>query len=256
MEKKPSLSNWRGLFGIISPTFTAGSLEELIRMLPGGLGVLQIHNDLQAHTRDEFERVIANYEAGIKKLADQGCNLICPSGAPPFMVLGAKKEAALLKTWEKKYGVPLFTASNNHVTCLRALGIKKMIAATYNFGSGTDKLFHKYLLDSGFKVLDMPFVPLDANFASTVSMEAAYSIIRRSVFEHPDADGILLIGGGWRDLRVINLLERDTGLPVVHHVAGRAWEILKRFRIQEPKEGYGRLLRDLPEPATPLPPVA
>jgi hypothetical protein len=33
MAQRRTLSSWRGIFGIVSPTFTAGSLEELIGVL-------------------------------------------------------------------------------------------------------------------------------------------------------------------------------------------------------------------------------
>ncbi len=255
MAKKRTLSNWRGTFGIVSPTFTAGSLEELIRLLPRGIGVLQVQNDLREHTAAEFKRVIAGYEERIAKLAEVECDLITPSGAPPFMVQGFKKETSLVKGWERKFKIPMFTASQNLVHALGALRCRNLIAATYDFGAGTDKMFRKYLTQAGFKVLDMAMVPLDPNFAATVSMEAAYPIIRRACFKHKAADGILLIGGGWRDMRIIELLENDTGLPVVHHVVSRAWEVMKRFRVNEPKPGHGRLLRDLPEPRRAFAPI-
>lgn len=255
MAQRRTLSSWRGIFGIVSPTFTAGSLEELIRLLPQGIGVLQVQNDLREHTTAEFKRVIAGYQERIAKLAEEGCDLISPSGAPPFMVQGFKKETSLVKGWERKFKTPMFTASQNLVHALKALRVRNPIAATYDFGSGSDKMFRKYLTEAGFKILDMALVPLDNNFAATVSMEAAHPIIRRACFRHKAADGILLIGGGWRDLRVIELLEKDTGLPVVHHVASRAWEVMKRFRVNEPKTGHGQLLRELPEPRKAFPPI-
>ena len=39
-------------------------------------------------------------------------------------------------------------------------------------------------------------------------------------------------------------LERDLGVPVVHPVTARAWEIQKRLHIRKPVTGYGRLLAD------------
>ena len=38
-------------------------------------------------------------------------------------------------------------------------------------------------------------------------------------------------------------------VPVVHANIAPAWEIMKRLRVREPRSGFGRLLRELPEMA-------
>jgi maleate cis-trans isomerase len=46
-------------------------------------------------------------------------------------------------------------------------------------------------------------------------------------------------------LPVIDVLEQDLGLPVVHPVPARCWEIQKRLHIDQPVAGYGVLLREM-----------
>ena len=41
-------------------------------------------------------------------------------------------------------------------------------------------------------------------------------------------------------------LAASLGVPVVHPVTARAWEIQKRLRVRKPVKGYGRLLETLP----------
>jgi maleate cis-trans isomerase len=55
-----------------------------------------------------------------------------------------------------------------------------------------------------------------------------------------------MLGSGWRTLDIIAKLERDLGVPVVHPVTARAWEIQKRLRMRKPVKGFGRLLQTLP----------
>ncbi|MGZ3294442.1 MAG: aspartate racemase/maleate isomerase family protein, partial [Xanthobacteraceae bacterium] len=73
-----------------------------------------------------------------------------------------------------------------------------------------------------------------------------YAHIKRSFRKHKDAEAIYMLGSGWRTLDIIAKLERDLGVPVVHPVTARAWEILKRLRTRKPVAGYGRLLQTLP----------
>ncbi|MFT5538905.1 MAG: maleate cis-trans isomerase, partial [Alphaproteobacteria bacterium] len=36
------------------------------------------------------------------------------------------------------------------------------------------------------------------------------------------------------------------GVPVIHPVTARVWEIQKRLKVHEPRAGYGVLLDELP----------
>jgi maleate cis-trans isomerase len=45
---------------------------------------------------------------------------------------------------------------------------------------------------------------------------------------------------------VVELLEQDLQIPVVHANIARAWEIQKRLLIHQPLKGFGRLYEQLP----------
>jgi maleate cis-trans isomerase len=46
-------------------------------------------------------------------------------------------------------------------------------------------------------------------------------------------------------LPVIDMLEQDLGVPVIHPVPARAWEIQHRLSIRQPVKGFGRLLAEM-----------
>ena len=62
---------WRGVVGIIKPTMRPGGLEDMIRLLPDGIGVIPLYNDIRRGTRDEFDEVMADYDEKVARLADQ-----------------------------------------------------------------------------------------------------------------------------------------------------------------------------------------
>ena len=71
-----------------------GPTEELIRLLPEGIGVIPLFLDIREGTAAEFKRVVASYEPQVALLAEQNCDLIHLIGAPPnndfkFIALGA-----------------------------------------------------------------------------------------------------------------------------------------------------------------------
>src|SRR5882724_6799439 len=120
-----------GTVGIVRPTARAGGFEDLIRMLPAGIGVTHTCLSVQRGTLDEFKKVIQDYEEKVAELAEAGVDVINPSGAPPFMVLGYQGEQALLKTWEKKYKTAIFTSGTTTLDALRAFKVKRFVGATY-----------------------------------------------------------------------------------------------------------------------------
>jgi maleate isomerase len=63
---------------------------------------------------------------------------------------------------------------------------------------------------------------------------------------HCDADGIYFQGGKLRILDIVEPLEQDLGVPVIHPGLAQCWEIQKRLHVRQPVAGYGRLMADLP----------
>src|SRR4051812_7781287 len=156
-----AFSSMHGIVGLINPTMRPGPTEELIRLLPEGIGVIPLFLNIQEGTRAEFKRVVATYEPQVALLAEQRCDLIHLIGAPPFMVLGRKAETQLIASWRKKYRTPIFTVAQNHVAALKALNAKSIIGATY-FPARLNTIFAQYMRDAGFDVLamdgiDVPF---------------------------------------------------------------------------------------------------
>ena len=77
------------------------------------------------------------------------------------------------------------------------------------------------------------------------SVETLYAHVKRLYRRHRDADGVYIQGGGWQTVRVIELLEKDLRIPVVHATICEAWQIHKQLDVRETKPGYGRLLAEL-----------
>src|SRR5215470_11549979 len=227
-----AFSSWRGVVGCIKPTLRPGGLEELIRMLPEGIGVIPLFLNIREGTTDEFKRATAPYEPLVMQLAEAGCDLIHPEGAPPFMLLGFKGEAELLAKWEKEYQRPFFTSGSNHVRALRALKAKRI-------------LFAKYFIEAGFHVLGMEGMKVDFDKVGELAAEQVYAHVKRAFLKHREADAIYLLGTGWRVLPIIDLLEQDLGVPVVHPVPARCWEMQLRLSVHQPVKGYGRLLAEM-----------
>ena len=241
-----AFTSWRGIVGMVHPTLRPGSTEEFIRLAPEGIGVIPLFVNIKRGTRDEFDKQIELYEPHVKLLAEEGCDVIHPSGAPPFIVHGFAGERKITDRWEKMYKVPFFTSGQNHVKALRALKAKSIVGATY-FPAELNKTFAKYFEDAGFKVKAMEGIDVPFNKVQELAAEQVYVHIKKAFLAAKGADAIYMMGTGWRTLPIIQMLEDDLEVPVVHPVPSRVWECQKLLRINEPKKGYGTLLATLPK---------
>ena len=240
-----AFSSWRGVVGMINPTMRPGVTEEVIRLLPEGIACIPLFLNIRRGTEDEFKAMMPHYEKAIAQLAEVGCDLIHPHGAPPFMVQGRKREAALVKGWEKKYKVPIFTVAQNHVRALQAFKARSIVGATY-FPARLNTVFAKYMRDAGFQVRGMDGIDVPFDKVQELAAEQVYAHIKKSFLKHKGADAIYMLGSGWRTLNIIRTLEQDLQVPVVHPVTARVWEMQKRLHVREPRKGYGALLEAMP----------
>jgi maleate cis-trans isomerase len=242
-------SSWRGTVGIIKPTLRVGGIEEFCRLLPEGIGVLPLFLNIRKGTVDEFKGVLDHFEERVKELAEAEVDLIHPEGAPPFMVHGLDGERAITDRWEQRYGIPIVTAPQTQVEALRALGIRRIVGVTY-FRGEINETFSRYFRDAGFEVLAMEGMDVDFDAVQRLSSREIYAHTRAAYLKHPRADGIYMLGSGWRCLDILELLEQDLQVPVVHAMTARIWAIEQRLHVREAIRGYGRLLAELPHPAT------
>ncbi|HEV8341535.1 MAG TPA: hypothetical protein VGR30_04095 [Candidatus Binatia bacterium] len=239
-------ASWRGTVGVVKPTYGSGSLVEFIRLLPEGVGVIPVYAGIKEHTERGYLDALETYNERVAELARIGVDLMHPEGAPPFMVRSYKGEQEIVKQWEEKYKVPIFTSGMTQAEALRALGIKRFVGCTYYSDNKLNELFTRYFTDAGFEVLAMEGMNTSPNEAGNISSQEIYLHLKRSFLKHPGAQGIYLLGSGaWRVIDVVPA-EEDLGVPVVHPVAARVWYVQKRLHVRQTVQGAGRLLAELP----------
>ena len=239
-----SFTLWRGVVGMVRPTRRPGTLEELIRLLPEGIGIVPLLLNFKAGSNAEFAQSIPLYERFAAELAEQGVDVIMLAGAPPFMLLGPEAEARLTREWETRFKTPVVSDPQMQVAGLRAMRIRKFIGASYS--ALQNQIVLDYMTKAGFQVLSMEPIDVPFDQVAQISVETLYAHVKRLFRQHPDADGVYIQGGGWQTARVVDLLEKDLGIPVVHATICQAWQIHKRLSVRETTPGYGRLLSELP----------
>jgi maleate isomerase len=232
--------------GVIKPTLTSKSLNDLEALLPSDIELVAEYMGFEYRSVEEFAKSIPVYAEKVASLAAKGVDMIHPEGAPPFMLQGLAEERRLIGEWEARHSIPVFTTGTTQVAALRALGIRSFAGISPFEGVLADAFTH-YFRDAGFEVLSMGRpAALDRDLSSLSPDEIHASIVTavRSVPGKPEA--LYILGSAWRSLDVLDGLERDLGMPVLHPVVVRCWYILQRLGRQKRFERQGRLLEQMP----------
>lgn len=243
-----SYTSWRGVVGLIKPGYRPGSLEEIIRLLPEGIGVIPLYLDegIKEGTQKELLDAMEPIKEKVAKLAALKVDLIHPMGAPPFILRGYRGEEEIVKSLEDKHGIPVITSGMTQVEALKALGVKRMVGITY-FGDETNRKSAAYFREAGFEVLAIEGIASWAE-VDRLSSQQIYAFTKQQFLRHKDVQGFWIPGGGggWGALDAAHILEQDLQVPVITNTAPKIWAIQKRLHIRQPLQGYGRLLAEMP----------
>lgn len=237
--------NRHGTVGIVRPTQRIGGYDDLLRILPEGIGVIPRHLGIRRGTLDELKTALEGYEEKVAELAGLGADVVNPSGAPPFMVLGYAGEQKLITQWTEKYKVPVFTSGSSNVDALRALKVKRFVGTSY-FRGDINKTYAKYFADAGFDVLDMAGMDVDFEKVPELKSEQVYDFVRGAFLKNRTAEAIYMLGPAWRAMDIIEPLEKDLGVPVLHAIPVQCWDIQRHLKLRIPVTGFGRLAAEMP----------
>jgi len=237
---------WKGVVGLVKPTFRPGSLDRFVRLMPDGVCVVPRYVGVSAGTEKEFQEALAIAEERVAEIAKLKVDLVVIQGVPPIMLKGFKFDAELIDALQKKYGVAVLTATRTQVDALKALKTKRIVGVTY-FKDDLNPQFANFFKQGGFEVaamkgcIDTPFSDL-----GKIPAEEIYTKAKKIFIEAGGGDCLYLLGAGWDCLPAIEPLERDLGTTVLSNVPADVWATQKKLNIRAPVKGFGRLLEEMP----------
>jgi len=229
-------------FGLLTPSSNTTQEPEFSAALPP---TISLHTGRVAYrdiTPEEQDRCVLELESESRKLADAEVGVIVFAATAPTLAKGKGYDRELIKRMEDASGRPATTAATAFVDALRLLGAEKVsIGAPWS--KTMDKPMVEFMQASGFNVVHSEVVGFVASVdLGRVGPETAYELGRRA--DRPDADAIIMPGGNWASMPVVERLERELGKPVLVNNAVSLWAGLRLLKQKEGIAGYGRLLRD------------
>jgi maleate isomerase len=193
-------------------------------------------------TPQEQMRCVLELESESRKLADAEVDVIVFAATAPTLAKGRGYDRELIKRMEDASGRPATTAATAFVEALTRLGAAK-IAIGAPWSKTMDKPMVSFMQASGFEVVNSEV----AGYVAGVELgrtgpEAAYDLGRR--VDRPDADAVIMPGGNWPSMSIVERLERELGKPVLANNAVSLWAGLRLLQTHDSIQGYGTLLRD------------
>ena len=229
-------------FGLVTPSSNTTQEPEFSAALPP---TVSLHTGRVAYrdiTPQEQDRCVLELESECRKLADAEVGAIVFAATAPTIAKGKGYDRELIKRMEDASGRPASTSATAFVDALTLLGVTR-IAIGAPWSKTMDKPMVEFMTANGFEVVHSEVV----GFVSAVDLgrvgpETAYELGRKT--DRPDAEAIIMPGGNWASMPIVEKLENDLGKPVLVNNAVSLWAGLRLLSVRDRIPGYGRLLRD------------
>jgi maleate isomerase len=228
--------------GLLTPSSNTTQEPEFSAALPAGVS---LHTGRVAYrniTPQEQMRCVLELETESRKLADADVDAIVFAATAPTLAKGRGYDRELIKRMEDASGRPATTAATAFVDALTHLGAGT-IAIGAPWSTTMDAPMVGFMQANGFRVVHSEVAGFVASIElGRVGPEQAYELGCRT--DRPEADAIIMPGGNWPAMRVVERLERELGKPVLANNAVSLWAALRLLKRHDRIPGYGRLLRD------------
>jgi maleate isomerase len=248
---------WRGRVGSVNPSRGDTLIYEFYKAAPEGVMIVPTALGVTAVRADQLNAILDRYEAAVREMVYEECDVICVGGSPPVLSGPPGTEERLLASSQAAANVPVFLHIRAEVEAVQASGARR-IALGAPYPTAITSLWQAYFEKQGIEVVASHTLEVERNIElAKLPPHAAYRV-GREVFERAGGavDAVHLTCPRWPTLGVLDRLEQDLGVPVTSSSQSVIYGSLKRLRIHDPIAGCGSLLAGLarraPEPAPAL----
>ncbi|MBI4332653.1 MAG: hypothetical protein HY673_15395 [Chloroflexi bacterium] len=240
------VGGWRGTLGYINPSvYSTADALDFHSFIPEGVRQFIVTLGIGVHTDQEFQNALSKLDEAARCLATHDPDFVSVHGTPLVVSKGFGFDREIIKRVEAIVKVPATTDLTATVDALHVLNLKNIVMAS-PLPYELDAKIKKFLEDSGFNIIHVKSLNIKLNKdIRNLPRNAAYAVAKQAFLEAPRAEGIYIPCGGWCPAWVIDCLERDLRVPVVHGTKCAFWAGLKALGIKEPIKGVGRLFETL-----------
>jgi maleate isomerase len=226
-------------FGLIVPSSNTTMESELWRFVSGWATIHTARMRLEDITIHDLERMEEQAMDAALRLSDAHVDVIgygCTSGS---LFRGGDHYREIERKITTETGIPCAATAGAVIEALNMLGVSSISVATpYTDEINTiERSFleqhHKTVHEiKGLSIVDNREV---GQKNPKVAYELAKEVYRR------EADGVFISCTNFRTVEIINLLEKELGVPVISSNTATLWAMMKKLKIEKRIEGLGAL---------------
>jgi len=233
---------WRARIGFISPSATIDTNGyEFYRIAPPGVTMVGTIMGIRILTDQDIGRALEELDRVAGQYSKDRVDIVVLGGSPPVILGGIGSEKKLAERMEQASGIQATTSQVGAIAALKALKVTKVAVAS-PFDKHQNEKLGQYLEASGIKPVAVEGLAVPLEEMAFLPTEASYRVARQVVQKAGgEANGIYLPCAQWPTVENIDVLEKDTGLPVVTSLQAMLWYCLRRLGIRDTIKGYGRL---------------
>ena len=253
------MSNWmpdgagtRARIGVLTPHLDAVPESEFQALAPDGVSIHAARVPLGMVGADG--EIIPRVDATIAKAfaeppaVDHAVSLLSAvsPGAIVFAftsssyILGPGEDVKLKdRLQQRTRNIPVIVQSDALVVALGALNARRIVLVHPPwFSDQLDELGVRYFEDSGFEVLGHGQAKLRDDYGD-MTPEQIFDWVTTHTPE--DTDVVVIGGGGFRAIGVINEIENSLNIPLLSANQASFWLALRMSGIEDRLDGYGRI---------------
>jgi maleate isomerase len=229
-------------FGLVTPSSNSTQEPEFSAALPPTVSLHTARVTYRDITPEEQDRCVVELEQESRKLADAEVDCIVFAATAPTLAKGKGYDRELIRRMEDASGRPATTAATAFVEALDLLGVRR-IAIGAPWSKTMDGPMVAFMRAHGFDVVHSEVVGFVASIElGRAGSDTAYALAQRA--DRPEAEAIVMPGGNWRSMPMVERLEAELGKPVLVNNAVSLWAGLRLMKYTTGIPGYGRLLRE------------
>jgi arylmalonate decarboxylase len=228
--------------GLIFPPAGRGVPEEGLAMYGDRIEFIAEGLGLETMTPEGYDSVVDRIGPAGEKLAARGAEAVVLMGTSLSFYKGQAFNATLTRRLHEATGLPSVTMSTAVIDGLKAVGARRVVAATA-YNNEVNSRLRAFLTEHGFEVLAVKGLGIEAIADLSSVTQPQLVDFGAGVFGSvAQADSILMSCGGLRTLEVLEPLERRCKAPAVSSTPHALFAGAKLLGFDGRTPGYGRLL--------------
>lgn len=227
---------WDLKMGVIVPSWNTVMEYEFQRM---GGDQMSVHSERIRHTADSEENLLwlsTQAPAAAELLSHAKVNAICYGCTASGFLKTPHEDRALANAMQSKTGIPTVTSSDSIVNALRAVGARRISAAS-PYEPWLNEKLKLYLEAAGFEVVALKGLGTQAH--GSISTDKVKTLAAEVL--RPETEAIFISCSNFRTLDIIEEVERSSARPVITSNQAALWGALRHIGDKRVISGAGSL---------------